>query len=572
MNRLSVLGVMTAIGLSVSACGGGGGGSGSSGTGNPPPAQGSIAGTTVKGPVSGATVTAYGISSGSLGAQIASGTTDAEGHFSLAMGSYAGTVMLQMSGGTFTDEATGAGMSMMSGNVMTALVPGMTAGATLTGIQMTPLTSMAQTLAQHLQGGMTDANATTANMAVGDYYMVNDILHTQPMDPLATGSGNMASQDAMNYGLVLAGMSQFAKDQGMASSSAMVPAMASDASDGVMDGRMSGGPVMMMGMNMTMPMPSTAGTSGLATAMAEFMTSAQNRSGVTVASMQTLMSKLNGSDGHMMGSAGGGAASSGTVSGTVFNGPVNQATVTAYAIQNGSQGAQITSATAGPQGTFMLSLGDYSGPVMLRVTAGGYTDEATGTMMAMGAGDVMTAVIPSISGGATMSDLWVTPLTSMAQTRAQSMSGGMVPANITAANAAVGNYFIIDDILHTMPVNPLVEGSGAAASADQQDCGIAIAAMSQYAKQIGMAVSSAMVTAMMNDASDGTMNGRMGGSQISMGGGMMGGGGMMQSNAGTTGLATAMTDFMSSAQNRSGLTAADMNALIQKLAASNGQL
>lgn len=82
---------------------------------------------------------------------------------------------------------------------------------------------------------------------------------------------------------------------------------------------------------------------------------------------------------------------------------------------------------------------------------------------------------------------------------------------------------------------------------------------------MGISSSSAMVTAMMNDASDGVMNGMTGG-------GMMGGGTMMQSTAETTGLATAMTQFMSSASNLSGLTAADMTALMQKLTSSNGQI
>jgi hypothetical protein len=76
---------------------------------------------------------------------------------------------------------------------------------------------------------------------------------------------------------------------------------------------------------------------------------------------------------------------------------------------------------------------------------------------------------------------------------------------------------------------------------------------------------------MMKDASDGMMDGMMGNTQISMGGGMMGGG-MMQSNAGTSGLAMAMTDYMSSDMNHSGLTAADMNSLIAQLSLSNGQL
>jgi hypothetical protein len=56
-----------------------------------------------------------------------------------------------------------------------------------------------------------------------------------------------------------------------------------------------------------------------------------------------------------------------------------------------------------------------------------------------------------------------------------------------------------------------------------------------------------------------------------MGGGMMGGG-MMGSHSGTSDLATDMTNFMESARNRSGLTSANVNALIQKLSSSNGAL
>jgi hypothetical protein len=98
-----------------------------------------------------------------------------------------------------------------------------------------------------------------------------------------------------------------------------------------------------------------------------------------------------------------------------------------------------------------------------------------------------------------------------------------------------------------------------------------IAAMSEYASTIGMSSTSGMVTAMMDDASDGIMNGMMRGGPIDMGGmgGMMGGM-MMQPDAGTSGVATAMTSFMLSAQNRSGLTVQDMQLLIDKLDASNG--
>jgi hypothetical protein len=217
-----------------------------------------------------------------------------------------------------------------------------------------------------------------------------------------------------------------------------------------------------------------------------------------------------------------------------------------------------------------MSLGSYAGPVMLQASSGSYLDEATGTVMTMASADTMAAVMSSIGSGSNVSGVWITPLTSMAQARAQAMSGGMVDANIASANSAVGNYFMVDDVMHTVPMDPASPGSGAPVTQDQRDCGIAIAAMSQYAKSAGIS-SSAFVTALMSDATDGMMNGKMGGTQITMSG-MMGSGGMMQSNAGTTGLATAMTDFMSSPMNHSGLTAADMNVLIQKLSASSGQL
>ena len=228
----------------------------------PPPVTGTVSGTAVKGPVSGGTMTAYALSNGAMGTKITSATTNADGSFSLAMGSYAGPVMLQMTGGTYTDETTGATMPMMAGDVMTAVLPSMTAGQTLSGIQVTPLTAMAQAMAQQLSGGMTDTNITAANTNVGKYFMVTDVLHNVPMNPLTAGSGNAATQDQINYGMALAAMSQYAQTQGMSSSSAMVTAMMNDVTDGVMDGKMSGSSVMMGGMNMSMSLPATAATTG----------------------------------------------------------------------------------------------------------------------------------------------------------------------------------------------------------------------------------------------------------------------------------------------------------------------
>jgi hypothetical protein len=137
----------------------------------------------------------------------------------------------------------------------------------------------------------------------------------------------------------------------------------------------------------------------------------------------------------------------------------------------------------------------------------------------------------------------------------------------------VDNYFMVSDILHTQPMNTAVSGSGATATTDMMNYGITIAAMSQYAQTLGMTDPAALITDMMQDASDGIMNGKMGGTSITMGGGMMGGGGnMMSSTAGTSDLATAMATFMGSVMNKTGLTATAVQSLMTQLSSSNGTI
>ena len=68
----------------LSGCGGGG--SSSSDVTTSSGAQGTISGTAVKGPVSGATVSAYGLSNGAAGSTLASAMTDGYGAFTLSVG------------------------------------------------------------------------------------------------------------------------------------------------------------------------------------------------------------------------------------------------------------------------------------------------------------------------------------------------------------------------------------------------------------------------------------------------------------------------------------------------------
>ncbi len=553
------------------ACGGSGGGSG----GGSSPSAGTISGTVVAGPVGGAKVTAYAISGGAMGAPLGSATTAADGSFTVAIGDHAGPVMLQATGGSYPDEATGSTMPMLTGDVLSCALPSVEAGAATGGIQVTPLTSRAQARAHAMSGGMSAANIGAANGAMGAYFSVADILHTAPMNPLTPGAAAGATADAKNYGMTLAAMSEYARTIGMTtSSSGVVTMMAEDASDGVLDGMMGSTPISMAGMGGMMGggmMQPTAGTTGLATAMTTFVGSAMNRSGVTLADMQALIDRLAGASGQVSGATGGTTA--GTISGTAFMGRMTSGTMMAFAVAGGVMGAQLGTSQVDASGHFGMSIGSYAGPVMLQLTGGSYVDEAAGTTMTMASGDVLSAALPAVTAGATVGGVQVTPLTAMAQDRAQHMTGGMTGANVTAANQAVGSYFMVDDILMTPPMDPAVAGSGAGATAGARNHGMTIAAMSEYAKSLGMTTSSGLFAAMMEDASDGVMNGMMGSTSISMTGmgGMMGGG-MMQATAGTSGLATAMTTFVGSAMNQSGVVLADLQSLVDKLSTSNGTL
>jgi hypothetical protein len=262
----------------------------------------------------------------------------------------------------------------------------------------------------------------------------------------------------------------------------------------------------------------------------------------------------------------------GTISGMVTKGPVASATVTAYAVSGGQMGIQLGTATTDAGGRFTMSIGTYGGSVMMRASGGSYRDEATGLAMGMDPADVMTAMVPGVVASAGNDGIQVTPITAMAQAMAQQMAGGMTVANMATANSAMGNYFSVSDILHVQPMNPLTPGAGAGASQDARNYGMTLAAMSQSARTINMPVSSALVTAMMNDASDAMMDGKRGASQISMGMGAMMGIAMMAPNSGTSGLAAAMSAFLNSSANVSGLTVADMAALMQKLGSSSGRI
>lgn len=180
--------------LTLWGCGGGGGGGGSTST--------TVSGIASKGPITGATVVVYAITAGAKGAALGSfSPTPASGSYSVNIGSYTGPVLVESTGGTYTDEATGA--TLQTVGVLRAFADNAT-GAT--SVAVTPLTEMAAVniLAA---GTITPASIKTGNAAIANTFGVSDIIGVLPVN--AASAPGSATTAQIDYGLALATLAKY---------------------------------------------------------------------------------------------------------------------------------------------------------------------------------------------------------------------------------------------------------------------------------------------------------------------------------------------------------------------------
>lgn len=176
--------------LSLAGCLGGGGGS-------PTVVSGSV----VKGPVSGANVCIYKATSSGKGDLLGCTSTAAGGGYSLSVDA-GGDVIVEATGGSFTDEATGA-TKTLSDPMQVVLKTG---GSTVTGV-VTPLTTMAYSLAKSGSGGLSSASFTTAAGKVAATFNLGSVDITSTT-PVVSGG----AVDA--YGKMLRAVSQYVANGG----------------------------------------------------------------------------------------------------------------------------------------------------------------------------------------------------------------------------------------------------------------------------------------------------------------------------------------------------------------------
>ncbi|MCL0096719.1 hypothetical protein M1N66_03835 [Thermodesulfovibrionales bacterium] len=160
------------------------------------------------------------------------------------------------------------------------------------------------------------------------------------------------------------------------------------------------------------------------------------------------------------------------ISGGAFLGPIKGGTVKVFAFADGSKGDQLGSTvTTRADGTYpSIDIGTWTGPVLVKVTGGTYTDRATGAEDQDNPG--LHAVLSGVSGAV---DVYITPLTEIAYRLAIDDDLGLT---IDQANSLVGNMVGVN-IINTRPADLADPDKSAEATVDQITYGLMLATISQ---------------------------------------------------------------------------------------------
>ncbi|MCR4316466.1 MAG: Ig-like domain-containing protein [Planctomycetes bacterium] len=246
-----------------------------------------VRGYVIKGPVRGAIVRIYRVDPEmhTIGAEIANATTDDEGHFRAELNQSSDLIFIRVTSGQYESETTGQAVSLGAGDELT-----LCARKSSREIAITPLTHFAAFLAGRKNGGYTVDNVLTANAEIANYFGLADIVTTVPIDPTALDSGVSAEYDSVAYGLILAGFDKLAESLRLDTIPTLidpfdiVEAFKTDLLDNDFDGKQPGGSSGSSSIPLSGgSLPTTAGVSGIATAISEFSADPQrNRSGAAI--------------------------------------------------------------------------------------------------------------------------------------------------------------------------------------------------------------------------------------------------------------------------------------------------
>lgn len=241
-----------------------------------------------------------------------------------------------------------------------------------------------------------------------------------------------------------------------------------------------------------------------------------------------------------------------TLSGTATKGPIDAATITVFALNaDGSRGEYLGETTTDADGRYSLEI-DHDGPVSVVATEGTYIDEASGLTVALAAGVELETLLASAQEGENVA---VTALTTIAAARAKATAGFGLEMAISSASLEVAEAFGLGevDITATIPAD-LSRDQSAQASVEARNYGLVQAGLTQIAEDAQMSADSVltMVRQMAEDFTDGVMDGKdHAGAAITTAL-------SITPEQAHVGLQAAMSAFLQSSENRSGMPTPDI--------------
>lgn len=284
---------------------GGGGGSDTPPSERPP---GVVIGTAYDGALNNSQIAVYSYGGGTKGTLLGLATTNFQGVFSLSFAAPDQPILIEASGGSYTEEATGVNVNLRGGQVIRA-VGVYTSGATHS-FNVTYLTNLAAGLAQHLISTGQEASVaiSAANTNISNVAGFN-IHITTPLNP--TDPANIAASmtDPHKYGFLAAGISELT---GFISTRNSLPihelfnsisfanqAYNDIAADGMLDGRGPGGTPIAEGV---FPLNASVYRHDVAVNFLNFARNINNQTRLTAAQVLSAAKSFNDSTNSIFGS------------------------------------------------------------------------------------------------------------------------------------------------------------------------------------------------------------------------------------------------------------------------------
>lgn len=204
MKRFLLLILASVVLLAQGGCGGGGGGYNGGGGGGGGGTSTSTSGTAALGLIKNGTVKVYALNAdGSQGSLLATASTNGAGQYSASLGSYSGPI-IAYAYGSYTDEATGATVTLTEANALRAALPSASGNVALA------VTGLTEIAVRKAGSALTSSAISSANSLISTVFKV-DVTGVNPVEPTAAALGAAGVTSAQrNYTLALAAVAQLA--------------------------------------------------------------------------------------------------------------------------------------------------------------------------------------------------------------------------------------------------------------------------------------------------------------------------------------------------------------------------